>query len=28
MMTTMTGLADQVDSEVDEARDLIGRLLG
>jgi len=28
MMTTMTGLADQVDSEVAEARDLIGRLLG
>jgi len=28
MMTTMTGLAGAVDSELEEARDLIGRLLG
>jgi hypothetical protein len=28
MMTTMTGLAGEVDSELDEVRDLIGRLLG
>jgi hypothetical protein len=27
MMTTMTDLAGEVDSEVDAARDLIGRLL-
>ena len=28
MMTTMSSLAGEVDSELDQARDLIGRLLG
>jgi len=27
-MTTMTDLAGEVDSELDQARDLIGRLIG